>query len=472
MGHKAMSKPNFQIDIVAVLPFAIFLLFYLLLPRFVGDKALSSLVYIGINVLLAIGLNLLMGYAGQISLGHAAFFGMGAYTSAIITLQPLQSDVIPGFSVGIGLITGGAALMSLTKSSGWKLAAGVAALFVLSWICRVAQLGFVASVSVTLIGMAVAGLALKIGWWRSMLAGLLNIGALIICTRFLQGTLARSSAGVGTSPWVGMLAGVLLTCLIAYLIGAQVLRLKGNYLAMGTLAFGVIVEIILSKWVAVTGGSSEGIYGIPTIAFVDSLPAPLRRVFEFAQGGSLDAQQQYFYLVWLFVFVALILAVNIVRSRVGRAFRAVHGSEPAAESLGVDTGRYKIQVFVLSAALASIAGSLHAHNAGVGYISPSEFNFLVSVQLVVIVVIGGLASVWGALLGASAIQLIKNSILTLDKANISICGLALKGLDPIVFGGILVLVMMLMPQGLARGLTDAIVGAIRRARLSAQREVG
>lgn len=475
MSGKAIAKPNprgrFRIDPVVVTPFVVFFLCYMLMPRFVGDKALNSLVYIGINVLLALGLNLLMGYAGQISLGHAAFFGLGAYSSAIITLQPIQSGIIPGFSAGVGLMAGVAALMSLTKASGWKLAAGVGGLIVLSWICRATHLGLPVTLVVTLIGMAACGYALKIGWWRSMLAGLINIAALVICARFLQGALARSAAGIETSPWIAMLAGVLLTGLIAYLIGAQVLRLKGNYLAMGTLAFGVIVEIMLSKWVAVTGGSSEGIYGIPTIAFVDGLPGPVRRIFEFARGGSLDAQQQYFYLVWLFVFVALILAVNIVRSRVGRAFRAVHGSEQAAESLGVDTGRYKVQVFVLSAALASIAGSLHAHNAGVGYISPSEFNFLVSVQLVVIVVIGGLASVWGALLGASAIQLIKNWILTLDKANISIFGLALKGLDPIVFGGILVLVMMLMPQGLTRGLTDAIVGAIRRTKGLAQREV-
>lgn len=174
-------------------------------------------------------------------------------------------------------------------------------------------------------------------------------------------------------------------------------------------------------------------------------------------------REQYFYLVWLFVFVGLILAVNIVRSRVGRAFRAVHGSEVAAESLGVDTERYKVQVFVLSAALGSIAGSLHAHNAGIGYVNPSEFNFMVSVQLVVMVVVGGMASVWGALFGAAAIQLLKNWILNIGKSGHEFMGLTLTGLDPIIFGSILIIVMIILPQGLVRGLTDAAAAAFRTA---------
>jgi len=463
-GAAKMRRTRPRVDVLAILPFIVFLVVYMFVPRFVQDRTLNSLVYIGINVLLALGLNLLMGYAGQISLGHAAFFGLGAYASAIVALQPIQTQIIPGFSAGIGVMAGVAALISLTRASGWKLAVGLAGLFALSWICRAAHLGLPAALAVNAVGMAILGLALGIGWWKSAMSGAIDIAALAVCSRFLVRVLANSGAGTGTSPWIGMLAGVLVTGLIAYLIGAQVLRLKGNYLAMGTLAFGVIVEIMFSKWVAVTGGSSDGIYGIPTIAFVDGLPKPVRHVFEMARGGSLNPQQQYYYLVWLFVLIALILAVNIVRSRVGRAFRAVHGSEQAAESLGVDTGRYKIQVFVLSAALASIAGSLHAHNAGVGYISPGEFSFMVSVQLVVIVVLGGLASVWGALLGAAAIQLIQNWILTLDKADISVFGLALKGLDPIVFGAILIGVMMVMPQGLAKALADLVSVAVRAVR--------
>ncbi|MCX8053390.1 MAG: branched-chain amino acid ABC transporter permease [Armatimonadetes bacterium] len=274
---------------------------------------------------------------------------------------------------------------------------------------------------------------------------------------FLEGTLARG----GTSPWTGMIVGVFLTALVAYLIGGQVLRLKGNYLAMATLAFGIIVEIVFRQWTAVTGGSSDGIFNIPTIQFFDSIPSVARRAYEVAAGGEVSMRGQYYYLVWGFVFLAILLAVNIVRSRVGRAFRAVHGSEIAAASLGVDTGRYKVQVFVLSAALASIAGSLHAHNAGIGYINPNEFNFMVSVQLVVMVVLGGMASVWGSLFGAAAIQTLKNWMLELDKAHHQFLGLTLTGLDPIVFGAVLIVIMIVLPQGLVRGVADSLSFAWR-----------
>lgn len=471
-----------RIDIACVAPFVVFAILYLLIPRLVPDRTLNTLVYMGIYVLLALGLNLLMGYAGQISLGHAAFYGIGAYSSAILTMQPIQAPIIPGFSAGIGVMAGSAALMSLTRVSGWRLFAGVGGLIVLSSICQRAHLHPFLVILVHAIGMALLGLGLKIGWWKTLLAGIVSVAGGMVCGSFLAGTLKSGGSG----PWMAMFAGVLITGLIAYLVGAQILRLKGHFLGMATLGFGVIVKIVFEKWVAVTGGSSDGIYGIDTIAFIDGLPGPIRHFVEAIQSihlpaflhakapvsGPLNAQQQYYYLVWFFVFVALLLAVNIVRSRVGRALRAVHGSQQAAESLGVDTERYKVQVFVLSAVLASVAGSLHAHNAGVGYINPNEFNFHVSVMLVVIVVIGGLASIWGALFGAAVIQLLKNWILTLDQKDVSLFGLAIKGLDPIVFGSILIVVMMVLPQGVARGLSDFVAGAIRSARSMARRKAG
>jgi branched-chain amino acid transport system permease protein len=456
-SSRARGSERFKSVAINVGPFALFLVAYALMPRFAEDRQLTMLIYIGINVLLALGLNLLMGYAGQVSLGHAAFFGMGAYASAILTLRPIPGEVIPGFSVAVGAMMGTATLASLTRATGWKLAAGAAALLVLSWAALLVHAGGYPSVIVFAVGMGALGLLLRLDWRKTAVSGV--AGALLwqMSGSFLEDTLARG----GTSPWTGMAVGMFFTCLIAYLIGGQVLRLKGHYLAMATLGFGIIVEIVFRQWTAVTGGSSDGIFGIPTIQVIDSLPRIGRRMAEAAAGGQVDMRQQYFYLVWGFVFLALLLANNIVRSRVGRAFRAVHGSELAAESLGVDTERYKVQVFVFSAALASIAGSLHAHNAGIGYINPSEFSFMASVQLLVMVVIGGLASVWGSLFGAGAIQLLKVWMLNLEKSDHHLFGLALKGLDPIVFGGVLIAVMILVPQGLVRGGTDALSTAWR-----------
>lgn len=442
-----------------LLPFVIFFIAYLFAPRFAKETQLTALIYIGINVLLVVGLNLLMGYTGQISLGHAAFFGLGAYASAILTVRPVPAESIPGLSVGLGVMMGCAVLISLTRAVGWKLALGVAALIVFSWIARLTHLPPVAVIAVYAVGMALYGLVTKLGWWKCGLAGLSAALLMALSNHFLSGVLERGSA----SPWTAMVVGMFLTGLIAYLIGGQVLRLRGHYLAMGTLGFGIIVEIVFRQWTAVTGGSSDGIFGIPTIEYFDKLPKFLQHTLERAAGHSLDAQQQYYYLVWAFVFVALILAVNIVRSRVGRAFRAVHGSELAAQSLGVDADRYKVQVFVFSAAMASVAGSLYAHNAGIGYINPSEFGFMVSVQLVVMVVVGGLASVWGSLFGATAIQLLKNYLLTIEKSEIHLWGITLKGLEPIVFGAMLIIVMMIVPQGLVRGVKDAASALWRTA---------
>ena len=446
-----------------IVPFVIFIIAYIITPKFAQEKQITALIYIGINVLLVLGLNLLMGYTGQISLGHAAFFGLGAYTSAILTVRPMAAEIIPGLSSGFGIILGCVILISLTRAVGWKLATGVASLIILSWVVRLLHIHIFFAIVIYALVMAAVGAITKLGWWKCGIAGIAAILFTGKSSSFLLGVLEKGSA----NPWTAMFVGVLITGLIAYLIGGQVLRLKGHYLAMGTLGFGIIVEIVLRQWTDVTGGSSDGIYGIPTIDV-----SFIRHFAEMIIGKSVTPQQQYCYIVWGFVFIALLLSVNIVRSRVGRAFRAVHGSEIAAESLGVDTERYKVQVFVLSAAMASVAGSLYAHNAGIGYINPSEFSFMVSVQLVVMVVVGGMASVWGSLFGAASIQLLKNWLLTIENSNIKMCGLALKGLDPIVFGAVLIIIMMVLPQGLMRGLTDMVTTSWRTASRVGRKKAG
>lgn len=441
-------------------PFILFLAGYLIVPRYANDEQFRMLIFIGINAMLALGLNLLMGYAGQISLGHAAFFGIGAYTSAILTIQPIQADVIPGLAYGLGIVVGCAMLMSLTGINGWRLAVGIAALILLSWLIRLVPMPVFARYIVFIAGMAGFGAAVKAGWWKCAISGIVTVFVIFFCGSSLRGILENG----GTSPWNAMLVGIILTSVIAYLIGAQVLRLKGHYLAMGTLGFGMIIEIVFRQWTSVTGGSSDGIYGIPGIEIVNKLPVCVRGFLGMTSGKTAEAMagvQEYFYLVWALVFVAIIIATNIVRSRVGRAMMSVHGSEIAAESLGVDTERFKVQTFVLSAGLASLAGSLYAHNAGIGYINPSEFGLMTSIQMVVMVVVGGMASVWGSIAGAGVIQILKTWLLTIERSDIKLYGLEIKGLDPIVFGAVLVIVMIVLPQGVARGLSDGVSSAVR-----------
>lgn len=233
----------------------------------------------------------------------------------------------------------------------------------------------------------------------------------------------------------GMAAGVALSGAVAYLIGIPTLKLRGHYLAMGTLGFGVIVYIVLNEAIGVTGGPS-GLVGIPRLAVA---------------GREVASDRAYFYAVWGTVFVLFALAQNLVRSRSGRALRALHTSEAAASVLGIDVARYKALAFVVSAAYAGVAGVLYAHY--VTFISPSSFGFPFSVQLVTMVVLGGLASLWGALAGALFLTLLPETLR------------ALAEYDVLVYGAILVLCMMFLPGGLAEGarrLAARLTGLSRR----------
>lgn len=240
---------------------------------------------------------------------------------------------------------------------------------------------------------------------------------------FVSGIL---SATYGIYPWLAMVVAALASGALAYVTGFPIFRLRGNYLAMGTLGFGIVIYILFVELDQFTGGPS-GLSGIPALS-----------VGSFA----FDSDLKYYYLVWGVCIAALLLAQNIVRSRTGRALRAIHGSEVAAESLGIDISQFKIKVFVLSAVYASIAGSLYAHYTT--FVSPQPFGMMFSVRLVVMVVIGGLASIWGAIFGTATITFLSELLHGFGE------------LDVIVFGLILIVVMVVMPQGLTRGLLDVL----------------
>ena len=172
--------------------------------------------------------------------------------------------------------------------------------------------------------------------------------------------------------------------------------LRGHYLAMATLGFNYVVHTILLQWDEVTGGPS-GFSGIPE---------PGRRPAGVRRRGRLH------YLVWAFTMACLLLCLNLVRSGVGRGLAALAGDETAAAALGVDTRRAKVKVFMLSAVLASLAGSLFAHCYA--FVSPDSFNIFISVDFVIMVVVGGMGSVWGTLFGTALITLLPEWIEALE----------------------------------------------------------
>jgi branched-chain amino acid transport system permease protein len=282
------------------------------LPFIFPDNYFVTVVFTSaaLHAILAISLNLLMGYAGQISLGHAAFFGIGAYSSAILT-------------------------------SRYE--------------------------------------------WNAVLA---------------------------------ITAGMLLTGIIAFIIARPILRLKGHYLAMATLGFGIIISIILVQAGSITGGP-DGLGDIPQLELF---------------GWVVETDFHWYVLMCSVLVIVVWLSNNLIDSRNGRALRALHGSEIAAELMGINTSAVKSAIFVLSALIASFAGSLFAHQQS--FISPDSFSFFFSIELVTMVVLGGLASTYGAIFGAVVLTFLPELLVVFEDFEV------------MVFGAILMIIMIFMPQGL------------------------
>ncbi|MGD9943240.1 MAG: branched-chain amino acid ABC transporter permease [Burkholderiaceae bacterium] len=296
-------------------------------PWLLPNSYLLNLFITGlINLLLISSLNLLMGYAGQISLAHAAFYGLGAYTSGVL------------------------------------------------------------------------------------------------------------SAKFGVSPWLGMAAAGLLTGVAAAAIGWPALKLRGHYLAMATLGFNAIVSVLFVELYGLTGGPN-GLSNVPPL----SLP-----------GLSLQTDQSFYYFALVVVGVAMLLLLNLLDSRSGRALRALSSAEVGAACMGVDVHRYKVFVFVLSAMMAALAGCLYVHHNT--FVSPESFEFGVSIMLVVMVALGGTGHFWGAFVGALVYTALPELLRAFGDFELLIYGLAL------------VLVLLFFPRG-AGGVIDWLV--TRRSRAAA-----
>ncbi len=244
-------------------------------------------------------------------------------------------------------------------------------------------------------------------------AGFFGLGA------YLSGIM---TATYGWNPWLVMPLAALIVGILAFMIGFPVLKLKGHYLAMATLGLGIIIYIVFNETVDLTGGPS-GLSGIPNLTIA---------------GTTFDTDLKNYYLIWSFTSVIVFLAVNLARSRVGRALRAIHDSEVAAQVLGVNARIIKIQIFALSAAISSLAGSLYAHT--MTFISPASFGFNFSVELLTMVVIGGLGSIYGSFFGAVLLTLLPEF---LREA---------QDYDIVIYGALLMAMVMFMPGGLVRGI--------------------
>jgi len=231
----------------------------------------------------------------------------------------------------------------------------------------------------------------------------------------------------GWPPLAALVAATAGVALLAFVVGRPILRLRGHYLAMATLGLGIIVSIVISTEDALTGGP-------------DGMPVPALALF----GLVVQGERTWYWVVGGCLLLAVWLAQNLIDSPMGRALRALHTSEIAADVAGIDSARHKLMVFVVSAVFAAVAGGLTAYYAG--FITPAKASFLHSIELVTMVVFGGMASTFGAVVGA-AILTVLPQVLTL-----------LKDYEMVVFGALMMFTMIFLP----RGVVPTIAGYWRR----------
>jgi branched-chain amino acid transport system permease protein len=251
------------------------------------------------------------------------------------------------------------------------------------------------------------------------------------------------STRYGLSPWLGIIAAGLITPAAALVIGLPALRLRGHYLAMATLGFNAIMTVLFFELVSWTGGA-DGLSAIPSLNLF---------------GYQLGTDMRFFYFAWAVAGLLLLLMLNLIDSRVGRALRALSTSELAAASMGVDTYRAKLQLFVLSATMAAIAGALFAHFNN--FVTPESFGFFASVLMVAMVAVGGAGRFWGGILGALMLTVLPELLRSTDQiAGALHLHIDASAVETLIFGLSMILVLLFFPGGLAGGL------AALRARLA------
>lgn len=222
--------------------------------------------------------------------------------------------------------------------------------------------------------------------------------------------------------WPTMILAMAITGIFAFAIGIPTLKLEGHYLVMATLGFNVISYIVMLQLEGITGGAS-GFAGIPRF-----------------QLGSFvfNSDRKIYYPIWMVSLGVLLFSLNLIHSRFGRAMAALSHNEIAAGCAGINTKTYKIKIFVLSAVLASLAGSLYAHY--ITFISPGTFSFFYSIQVVTMVLVGGMGSLWGPVFGAVLLTILPEVLHFVKEYNV------------LIYGLILVIVLVFFPEGLIPGM--------------------
>ncbi len=288
------------------------------------------------------------------------------------------------------------------------------------------------------------GLNIVVGY-----AGLLDLGYVAFfafgayTTGVLTGAFLNTTTGAAApalsahlSFFVAVWIVALLAAGVGLLIGAPVLRLRGDYLAIVTLGLGEIVSVITaSKWAQPLIGGPQGMRGVTKAEFFGLNPQ--------------DNPQHFYYLALAFVLLAAFVSWRLSRSRIGRAWNAMREDEQVADAMGISTTKFKLLAFALGGAIGSLGGALFA--VSIGSLTPASFEITVSITALAVVIIGGLGSIPGVLVGALVLIGLPGLLREFEEYR------------PLIYGGALVAIMILRPQGL--------IPNVRRSRELADEEV-
>jgi branched-chain amino acid transport system permease protein len=266
---------------------------------------------------------------------------------------------------------------------------------------------------------------------------------------------AYLTTAYGMSPWVGLAAGLLMTAGTAFVIGAITLKLSGHYLPLSTIAWGISLYYLFGNLEAL--GGHTGLTGLPPLS-----------IFGFA----LEAGRDLYYVIWGLTLVSMLVVTNLLDSRPGRAIRALKGGVIMAESFGVNTPRMKMVIFLYAALLACLSGWLYAHL--LRFVSPTPFGLNIGIEYLFMAVVGGAGQVWGAIVGAASLTIVKEWLQDFLPSLLGQSG----NFEMIVFGALMVLLLQVARDGimapivryLPKGRRDATLGdasLAARARLPA-----
>lgn len=329
-----------------------------------------------------------------------------------------MSDIDKAIGMPRGLSAAGG--LRLAGQGGVLVLAAI--LLLLPWLLR-SGFQYHMAVMIGIHAVIAIGLNLLVGY-----AGQISLGHAGFMAIGAYGTAILSSR-FGWPPLLGVVVSAAAAGLLAFAVGRPILRLKGYYLAMATLGLGMIIYLLISNEVWLTGGP-------------DGLSLPMLSLF----GQDVDSPKVWYGIVAVLLLVAYWMAGNLVNSPLGRALRSLEGPEALSAAAGVDVSASKVRIFTVSAVVTAFMGGIGALYAG--FISPKSADFMQSIELVLMVILGGMGSIPGAVAGAAIVTLLPQ-VLT-----------AVEHYEPLIYGLILILVMVLMPKG----LVPTLAHRLRRSR--------